>query len=526
MKLNPADAVLTRTLIDDSVMYYYHTPPNTITSFETALNTALWRCHYQSFSCVIINPNKTEIILVRDHLGLSPLYYYHQKQFLFSDTISKIIDQLPSTPAWCDNQILTLFSENKQYSDETYYQHIYRVEPGHIMHFKASGAVIKKAFWQLAREGELLQYKNDDDYVDHFSELFNESILNATSNQKNMAAEFSAGLDSSAVYCAARKNNINPALFMHTATPNTPQAIAYNHLYEKKFIEYYQLNNITRVGVEDFDPLAIFKEYAQWFAGPAPYLYFMFSNKLHCAVSREKHPILLSGFGGDQCVSGQIPLNFCLPKLINQGQYQEALREIGGKKRKLIPYLHPHLYSLSISMQTIRNRLRNAVRDADNQKPFAVHPYQKNYYPTVRHAEWDLLQGPMSHEVRMRIEYSSIVSKKLGFEYRYPLLYPKLLEFVLSVPLSQKRRNGRGRYLIHRYLSRFFPIFDHYKKQEGLGIVPSTFHLYQEKFQQGCYDDAFRALPYSHLIKNKQQAILLRNCVKGIMLKYAMEKNR
>ena len=143
------------------------------------------------------------------------------------------------------------------------------------------------------------------------------------------------------------------------------------------------------------------------------------------------------------------------------------------------------------------------------------------HYPSVRETECALLQGAHSHEVRMRIEDSSIVSKQMGFEYRYPLLYPKLLEFMLSVPTIQKQRDGRGRYLIRQYLSQFIPndLFGTYRKKSGLGIVPSTFDLYQKQYEQGCYQEAFKDLPYPHLIKNKHQPIALRNHIKGFMLK-------
>ena len=168
----------------------------------------------------------------------------------------------------------------------------------------------------------------------------------------------------------------------------------------------------------------------------------------------------------------------------------------------------------------MKRHISNTLRPKSFYKSSTLHPYERMHYPSVRETECSLLQGSNSHEVRMRIEYSSIVSKKMGFEYRYPLLYPKLLEFMLSVPTKQKRRDGRGRYLIRQYLSQYLPgdLFNTYRKQDGLGIVPSTFDLYQKQYDQGCYQTAFKDLPYPHLIQDKQQPIKLRNTIKGFML--------
>ena len=515
------------SLSPDVVVYYYNKRPAVEMSlFEDALQLSLWRAELKPFACVVVHVPSHEVILVRDHLGIEPLYYCHhqEKTLIIGQTIPDILEQLDSRPPWLENQINMLFSEHKYYSDETLYQSIYRVEPGHIMHFKTNGSVIKTAFWQLDPHGPLLKYKDEREYLEHFSMLMNESILNATENQTNVAAEFSAGLDSSAVYCATVNINVTPKLYMHIAQSGTKSANIYNDFHEKAFVDYYQLADIQRIGAEDFDPLQVFDQYASWFAGPLAYLFPIFASQLHRSVAAGKHSILLSGFGGDQCVSGQLPLNFFLPELIYQGMHRQAWRELNGRpviKKALLyaKHMHPSLYAQALNMKVMKRYLHNALRPNMAPQSTRLHPYERMHYPSVREAESALLQGTESHEVRMRIEDSSIASKQMGFEYRYPLLYPKLLEFMLSVPTVQKRRDGRGRYLIRQYLSQFLPadLFNTYRKQSGLGIVPSTFDLYQQQYEQGCYQHAFKDLPYSHLIQNNHQAIEMRNYIKGFM---------
>lgn len=510
-----------------TILLYQGQLPSSISSFESCRSLSLWRNHYQPFAGIAINASSNEFILFRDHLGVAPLYYcnHHGKNLIVAQTIPEILQQLPSAPPLLENQINLLFSEHKRYSDETIYQGIYRVEPGHLMHFKSDGPVVKQAFWQLEPHGSMLHYKDPKDYLDHFSILMNEAILNATENQTNIAAEFSAGLDSSAIVCAAANIMLTPKLYMHVARPGSTSADRYNDRPEKAFIEHYQLIDIQRIGADNFDPIEVFNEYASWFAGPAPYLFHMFANPLHRAVAAKHHPILLSGFGGDQCISGQIPRNFFLPELINQGEYGQAwreLRESHGVKKAMVyaQHLHPSLYATALKIKTIKRQMSNALRKKSAHQSTLIHPYERMCYPSVRQTECSLLQGPDSHEVRMRIEYSSIVSNKMGFEYRYPLLYPKLLEFMLSVPTIEKRRDSRGRYLIRQYLSQFLPknVFDTYTKKDGLGIVPSTFDLFQQKYQEGCYQEIFKDLSHRHLIQHKEQPIELRNSIKVFML--------
>ena len=82
----------------------------------------------------------------------------------------------------------------------------------------------------------------------------------------------------------------------------------------------------------------------------------------------------------------------------------------------------------------------------------------------------------------------------MGFEYRYPLLYPNLLSFFLALPVSQKRHDGVGRYLIRRYLARQMPgaVFDTYQKKEGLNILPATMDYFKPQFLDGVFDAHFK----------------------------------
>lgn len=509
---------------DILVYYYHHCPPVRDILFDALLNPLLWRDHLKPFSCVILNQISRETILVRDHLGMEPLYYYHANgsKLIVGQTIPDILNHLPKKPSFVEHQLMQVFSD-QQYSDETLYQNIYRVEPGHMMHFKSNGSVIKKAFWQLQPFGPTLHYHDSRDYFAHFSMLMKEAVQHATDGYSNIAAEFSAGLDSSAVYCAAHQNNLSPKLYMHVAPPDSVSNNQYDDTFEKAFMTHYQLNDIQRIGSEGFDFLAVLKEYAGWFAGPAPGLFPMFSNVLHRAVKAGGHPVLLSGFGGDQCVSNQLSLNFFLPELIHQGQYREAWHEIHKLhwiKRPLVyaKHMHPSLYALALHLKIMTRHLSRVYLSTTNHRSTTLHPYERLYYASVREREWSLLQGPESHEVRMRIEYSSIVSKQMGFEYRYPLLYPKLLEFMLSLPTIQKRQDGRGRYLIREYLAQSLSknVFGTYRKQYGLGLIPSTYGLFQHLYEQGHFKHVLNELPFP---QNKNPAIQQIHHIKAAMLR-------
>lgn len=502
-----------------------------ISSVEEALNPNRYRSLSQPFAYVIINQNSREYILVRDHLGIQPLYYYYQSgEFIFGDTISDIIQQLPKAPALLDSEIAHLFGDVHSYTDNTLYKNIYRVEPGHIVRIKANGHIVKSDFWQLYPEGVVLHYQDEREYLEHFTSLMQESIKHATHGASSIAAEFSAGMDSTAIYGACAALGLNPTLFMHEPLAKSVNTQTYNKCYEEAFVAQFPLATIQRIISDNFDAIRVFKDYAAWFGGPSPYMFELFANPLHQAISAAGHTILLSGFGGDQGVSGHVPTRFIVPFLIRNKQFRTAWLELDQKNKLyqvflMTKFLHPVLHQLAQSAQNLKSRIDNAFKKSDQQKIISKHPYHRHYFKTLREVEWSFLQGSNSHEIRMRIEYSSIVAKKMGFEYRYPLLYPKLLEFFLSLPVEQKRNQGVGRYLMRRYLSNILPTapFNTYQKKEGLNILP-TLDTFKTQWELGCFQSELHQLPFQDLLQHKlPHEVMIKN-IQGFMLSEYLEK--
>lgn len=521
---------------EGTVVFATGTLPKALKHYRDAFDTTLWANHHQPFSAAILHESGTELVLLRDHLGLEPIYFTQQGHLFtlyLGSNLPDLFSVLPKNPSFCQEELHHLFSTSHAYSDRTLYENVYRVEPGHYVHFSSNGQITKKAFWALSTEGEPILYQNPDDYVEHFSELLSEAIQSAVAGHSSIASEFSAGLDSTAVYCATHQMGFRPKLFMHHAPFNSDAEKRYQTRYEKAFLDTYPEALIERVNPDHLDLLSIFDKYAEWFKGPAPYLFFMFAYPLHQAVSREGYPLLLSGFGGDQGVSSPMPHNFFIPELMAQKNYEAVWEALLGPEAErntikqlkscltFASYRYPSLSEGLHFLKKTRAIVHNLFHRGPHQITPGIHPYQKIQYKTLRETEHSLLQGIDSHEIRMRIEYSSLVGKQMGFEYRYPLLHPKLLEFLLATPLSEKRQQKTGRYLIRRYLNRFFPngIFSEYLKKEGLDIVPSTMTHYQNQFLKGHYKEAFQNLPFQHLIQNQPYPLKIRHSIKGYMLK-------
>ena len=406
---------------------------------------------YAPFAFVHFDTQTQKVVMARDHFGQEPLYYSYQHPFfIFGSTIPDILRYLPHSKT-NQNLVRDCFLripaddpvDDPPYCTETYYQGIFRVTPGCCL-FLDRWTTREECYWSLNPNQPELLCRDEREYAEHFSVLLDEAIHITTSNTKSLAAEFSGGLDSTALFVACRKGQLSPSLFTHVP-PKIRQPTAEDLNVKAIISQFSWAEKHHSVDANDFEPMPVLRYFAMQFGGPPPNMNGVLSNNLHQAVIAQGHDGLLSGFGGDDCVS------------------------------LIVPH---HLM--------------------DN--PSAIRQY-----------EYDILQGTLSHEMRMRLEYNAVIAKAMNFTYIYPMLYPPLVEFCFSLPLAQKFKQGHMRCMIRGYLSQH-GINMSFGTKEG-AVVPSTMQKCRDYYAQGKFKPHFVELPFQTYIQSatsKDDQLLLQ----------------
>lgn len=471
-----------------------------------------WIDKQNNFALVSYDSKNDSIIACRDHFGQEPLYYYYKdNNFIFSSNLPDLIRVLDYHPTFnLDRIIIECFSVDQvlspDYSDETFYHDIYRVEPGCYITINSVGKITKKNYWKLDPEQAPIYYKNDNDYLDHFSFLMERSVNHCITN--STAAEFSGGLDSSSIVATCDQVNSVPKLYSHIDFNCDTQFSDINQV--NSVLQTLSNYSISYVNADNFNPIEVFEELSIIFAGAPCYMFLMLANPVHQAVKNDGYKTLLSGFGGDECVSSHARSNAFYPEILNKNQYKYAWYEMCKQYHnknilsnikiliRLLRFKNPLLYCFITKGYNLSSAIKSYAKLQMNSKHITEYPY----YPTLRHFECAQLQGRLSRHLRMRVEYSAIAAKYYGFNYAYPLLNPKLVEFCFRLPVNIKRKDGKGRLLMRRYLSKYFSNIVSENINKRGDIMPLTRKKYFEQLHQGCFDVKFSNLPFKKEISN------------------------
>jgi asparagine synthase (glutamine-hydrolysing) len=124
-----------------------------------------------------------------------------------------------------------------------------------------------------------------------------------------------------------------------------------------------------------------------------------------------------------------------------------------------------------------RNKYKNLALNADYEKKLGVKKRYEEYYQSIaRETLQDKNIERITHpHVSQRLEYCSIIARKYGIEYRYPLLDIRLIEFYLSIPPRLKARNGIGRYIIRRAMEGILPEKIQWRSDKSGATIPTVF---------------------------------------------------
>jgi asparagine synthase (glutamine-hydrolysing) len=155
------------------------------------------------FAFSIWDVQRKELFCARDPIGIKPFYYHYDgKTFRFASEPRALIGNngISKEP---NLSLISLYLLNHfDNQEETLYKNVFRLPPSHHLIVRNGNLIIEK-YWD-PDPGNVIHYRADEDYVQHFLHLFRAVIKSQLRSYGAVGAWLSGGLDSSSIVCTAQ----------------------------------------------------------------------------------------------------------------------------------------------------------------------------------------------------------------------------------------------------------------------------------------------------------------------------------
>ena len=431
------------------------------------------------FAIACWQETRRRLWLVRDPLGVRPLFWYKHPNFFVFATMPRALFIVPGVHKKLNEEHLHDFlCLLPTPGPETYFQNLYRLEPGQML-LLHDGQITTHHYYRFD-PSRTIRLSRDDDYVEAFREHLDQAVSCRLRSSGLIASELSSGFDSSTVTAVAARQlaEQNESLIALTSVPRegfTGPAPKGYHIDEGVGAQALaaKFDNIKHIFVRSKGTLSIEQIHHDIKILDHPTLSSLdlaWAWAIQADAAQRGAKVLLAGAAGNITISYKG--DFHLPVLLGRGQWLALWREIQALNRQ-----HPSLRRRHWLRQAFNPYLR-AVRKFTNPKRSQQRLQPTDYSPihpdfvarmsTAERAErisCSMNQQPWADGRVMRARAFTLMeaggyrvaSNIMGLERRDPTADRRLVEFCLSIPESQYQHEGQSRWLLHRLMGDVLP---------------------------------------------------------------------
>ena len=440
------------------------------------------------------------LFLVRDRLGIKPLYWGFSQGVLFFGSQLKSFGVHPAwKPEINKEALVSYFRFNYIPTPLSIFKGIFKLSPGTVLSIDFSKNITETRFWDLQKiilEGQKnIKHGTDAELIEELENLLKDAVKRRMVADVPLGAFLSGGVDSSTV-----------AALMQTQSPKPIQTFSIG-FHEAEYDESKHAVQVAKhLGTEHRelyltydDAQAIIPDIPNWcdepFADVSQIPTFLVSK-----LARQFVMVSLSGDGGDELFAGyhryftgqniwsklkKLPI--WLRRLSAHG-----LRQISPHNWERFSKVMPKRFQVRLMGDKIHKfaDVLTAIHPTDFYRmlvshwedPAAVvlggeekflfpwvgleHPFDQDKH-LVEIMQMMDLRTYLLDDILTKVDRASMA---VGLEARVPLLDHRIVEFSWQLPLHAKIREGQGKWLLKQVLDRYIPRHLIERPKMGFGV--------------------------------------------------------
>jgi asparagine synthase (glutamine-hydrolysing) len=439
------------------------------------------------FAFALWDAHEKRIFFARDRLGIKPLYYHFSSgTFLFSSELKALMKFRCFERNFDDESIPLYLHYQYVPAPRTIFKNTFKLLPGHYGVFER-GDLKTRPYWQITESvfGSKRRDACEEDVLEELDRILTRSVSERLVSDVPLGALLSGGIDSSMVLSLMQKVNTSPVRTFSIGFKDQK----YDEAPWASKIAKYLGTNHTELYVTPKEAMDVIPKlpeiYDEPFADPSAIPTFLVSR-----LARSHVTVALSGDGGDEQFCGyvrywiteemltrfkRLPRSFKRLLAYSSGKIPSQFMErsypvwsrfapqrfqvanFPDKWQKLITMMEANslldLYRTTIclwSLNEVSLLTGRALPETIFEKTFQRSQGLPILSRLMRVDQMTYLPDAMLTKVDR-------ASMAVSLEVRVPLLDHRVMEYISSLPVEFKYRNGEGKYIMKKLLARYVP---------------------------------------------------------------------
>jgi asparagine synthase (glutamine-hydrolysing) len=449
------------------------------------------------FAIAIWDKQQRTLTLIRDRLGIKPIYWAKTGRLFMFGSELKALRQHPGwTPRIKPEAVASFMRHNYIPAPHTIYEDVYKLEPGTILTLEYGYEPQLQKFWD-ARQAALDGIRNpldadDATLIDRLEGLLVDAVGKRMMADVPLGAFLSGGIDSSTVVALMKAANAGP---VKTYSIGFEQA-DFNEAPHAAAIARHLGTDHTELTVTSREALEVVPKLAEMFDEP-----FADSSQiptyLVSAMTRKHVAVALSGDGGDELFSGYnryqlTQRSWWMLSLVPERArkvFAAGLTSLSAERwNAIFGVLSRNLHHPQAGDKIHKVASVLTLNDADDlYRRLVSHWEPSQITPVVSETRgllWDRSVRTDFPDLLDRMQFLDLVtylpddiltkvdraSMAVALEARVPLLDHRVVELAWRLPRSVKIRGGVSKWLLRQVLYRHVPKALVERPKMGFGV--------------------------------------------------------
>ncbi len=442
------------------------------------------------FAFALWDRNQQTLFLARDRLGVKPMFYslLPSGTIIFGSELKSLLMHPELRRTIDPTAVEDYFALGYVPEPKTIFEGVYKLSPAHTLAARVGDRTLRpqREYWDVvfAPDPKI----TERGALDELHARLNEAVRLRLISEVPLGAFLSGGVDSSAV--VATMAGLSGDAVNTCSIAFADPAFDESSFAQRVADRYHTNHRVETVAVDDFDLIdRLIGMYDEPYADSSAIPTFRV-----CELARKSVTVALSGDGGDEAFGGYRRYRFQMAEERMRSLLPAGLRHsVFGNLGRAYPKLDwaPRLFRAKSTLQSmartavdgyfhgmsiLRDDQRTALySDAFHRRlsgyhardTFRRHALRAEGYDPLSLVQYLDMKTYLVGDINTKVDRVSMAN---SLEVREPLMDHLLVEWLATLPVDLKIRNGEGKYLLKKAMEPLLPNDLLYRQKMGFSV--------------------------------------------------------